>query len=56
MKNILWKRGIVIGIIILFVGASIVTGIDENADLTKNRSLTQNPYFIHRMCYLHKPL
>lgn len=41
MENIFWKRGIVFGIIFLFIGASIVTGLDENADLIKNSSLIQ---------------
>jgi len=41
MQKDMWRKGLVIGIIVLFVGASVVTGIDENADLTKNRSLTQ---------------
>ena len=33
MKNKLWKKGLVLGIIVLFVGASVIS---TNACVTKN--------------------
>jgi hypothetical protein len=45
MRNSFWTKGLVVGIILLFIGASVVSGFNTNSTVqkTQNKSTLQNP-------------